>query len=61
MAEKMIQVQFSVPRELRTRLERYAAAHDMTLSDCIREAIAMELARPARPKSTSRKFKSQQS
>jgi hypothetical protein len=42
MAEKMIRVQFSVPRELGLRLERYAAAHGMTLSECIREAFAVE-------------------
>jgi hypothetical protein len=54
MAEKMIRVQFSMSRELRASLERYAVARNMTLSDCVREAIAMELARPARPQSTSR-------
>lgn len=61
MPEKMVRIQFRMSRELRIRLERYAAAHTMTLSDCVREAIAMELARPARPKTTSCKAKPQQS
>jgi predicted DNA-binding protein len=60
MVEKMIRVQFRMTREQRTRLDRYAAAHDMTLSDCVREAIAMELTRPAKSKLTSRKSKSLQ-
>ncbi len=57
MAEKMIRVQFSVLRELRLRLERYAAAQGMTHSDYIREAIAKELDRPVKRKSTSRQSK----
>lgn len=59
MTEKMIRVQFSVPRELGTRLKRYAVTHDMTLSDCIRAAIAMELARPTKPKAAAHKPKLQ--
>jgi hypothetical protein len=61
MAEKMVRVQFRMTREQRARLRKYAVAHNMTLSDCVREAIAMELARPAILKTTSRKSKPQRS
>jgi hypothetical protein len=60
MAEKMVRVQFRLTREQRIRLERYAVAHNMTLSDCVREAIALELAQPAESKPISLKSKSPQ-
>jgi len=53
MTEKTIRVQFGLPRALRTRLERYAAAKGMTLSACIRQALefsvySTDVARPAK-------------
>jgi uncharacterized protein (DUF1778 family) len=59
MAEKMVRVQFRMTREQRMRLERSAAARHMTLSDCVREAIVLELERPAKTRSVSCKAKSQ--
>ena len=61
MAEKMIRVQFSLPRDLRLRLERHAGAQGMTLSDCIREALVMDLDRPIERKAVLRKPRTQQS